>query len=260
MAMPEKRLFSVNIGKLDAEGIPDPRLRARTDQAAMAVFKLMTAAGLSGHLTMVHAVIDVLWVLHVDVDIALHEALQLFEQASPDPVVPEQAAHRITDNAASEIRKFMQAQQPANLIAVEQAALRVQSKANPDNPVISTLRQEPGQKMMLTTRGGALTLSLQAITGERLADDPIPVTCRIDKLGAESAILKLPKGERQDLPSSVGRDPTLVIPASLAGKEVLDAMFARYVSSKEFVTLQVREVIDRMSGEARRLQLEAWPK
>ena len=48
MPMPEKRLFSVNVGQLDKMGIPDPRLRARTDQAALAVFKLMVAAGLSG--------------------------------------------------------------------------------------------------------------------------------------------------------------------------------------------------------------------
>lgn len=151
MTMPDKRLFSVNAGQLGLDGIPDPRLRDRTDQAALAIFKLMRAAGLQGQLTPVHAAENGMWVLHIDADATIFEALELFEEKPCDPVTPEDAGKRITDNAVREIRRFMEAQQPANLVFIERAAQKFQSQAGADNAVVSALRQEPGQRMNLQT-------------------------------------------------------------------------------------------------------------
>jgi hypothetical protein len=103
-------------------------------------------------------------------------------------------------------------------------------------------------------------VSLQAIGGQRLGDKSVPIVCHIDKLGKDGAILKLPKGERQGLPLSVGREPRLAIPPALAKKEILVDVFAKYVSTKLPLTLEVREVINRRTGNVLGLHLEAWPK
>lgn len=259
MPMPDKRLFSVNVGVIDEDGIPDARLRGRTDQAATCMANLLMAAGLTGRLAITHTVVNNTWRANIDADSEILESLQLFDPSSPEPIRSPEAASRVTDHATREIRRFMSEQQPVNLASLQQASRNLRSVDTRDNPVVSTLRKEPRQTVSLTTRSGLLMLSLQGLNGINLSDDVRPVVCQIDKLGLEGAILKLPKGQRQGIPGSAGRRPRLLIPRSLATSTVLARVFKAYVLTRETVLLQAREVSDRQTGRVTGLQLEEWP-
>ncbi len=258
MPMPEKRLFSVNIGVIDDDGIPDARLRSRTDQAATSMLMLLMAAGLTGRLAITHTVVNGTWLANIDAESEIFEVLELFNNVNPDPVGPPEAAQRSTDHATQEIRNFMAAQQPVNLAAIQQAARRVRAEATA-NPVVSILRKEPGQTVTLTTRNGTLRLSLQGVNGVNVADEIRPVVAQIEMLGQDAAILKLPKGERQGIPGSAGRKPRLTIPPSLANPELLAGVFSAHVLTRANVLLKARDIADRQTGRVTGLQLEEWP-
>jgi hypothetical protein len=257
MTMPQQRLFAVNVGVIDDEGIPDARLRSRTDQAAANMMTLLMAAGMSGQLTITHRVVKNTWTANIDADGSIFEKLELFNASTPEAISPSEAGARLTDFATQEICKFMAAQQPLNLAALQQSARHIK-KFNSESPVVQVLRREPGQTVILTTRNGTLKLSLQGVNGVNLADEIRPVVCQIKLLGSDTAILKLPDGERQGIPASAGRLPRLAIPPSLSKEELLDKVFG-YVKSHANVLLKVRDIEDRKTGKITGLQLEAWP-
>lgn len=259
MPMPDRRLFSVNVGAIDEDGIPDARLRSRTDQAATSMANLLMAAGLTGRLAITHTVVNNTWRANIDADSEILENLQLFDPSSPEPIRSPEAATRVTDHATREIRRFMSEQQPVNLATLQQATRNVRALDARDNPVVSTLRKEPRQTVSLTTRSGLLMLSLQGMNGVNVSDAVRPVVCQIEKLGPDGAILKLPKGQRQGIPGSAGRRPRLLIPPSLANPTVLARAFEAYVLTRETVLLQARDLSERQTGRLTALQLEEWP-
>ena len=259
MPMPEKRLFSVNVGVIDEDGIPDARLRSRTDQAATNMLILLMGAGLTGRLAITHTVVNGTWLANIDAECEIFEKLELFKKSKSDPISPSEAGTRLTDYATQEICKFMAAQQPVNLAAVQKAARHVRNFQATANPVVSILRKEPGQTVTLTTRNGTLKLSLQGVNGDNVADEIRPIVAQIEKLGPDAAILKLPKGERQGIPGSAGRKPRLTIPPSLADAKLLARVFSTHVLTRANVLLKARDVADRQTGRVTGLQLEEWP-
>jgi hypothetical protein len=259
MAIPESRLFSITMGPIE-DGIPDKRLRSRVDKALMSSNDLKAAAELTGKLAITHDVVDDKWTINIDADSQLHEELSLLRTAQNASLAPSQAADRVVDMAMQHIREFVASQQSVNLASVEEAAKRARAAAVASaSPVIRALRREPSQTLKLTTRQGEVSLSLQSMEGQSVRDEDRLVKCWIVRMGATVAFLRLPRGQRQDLPQSLGREPKLVFRETLAAPDNLIHLYSKFVVPIKEVVLRVREVESRRSGKVIALQLQELP-